>query len=516
MLPSVTRREWVWAFSVSLIIVALASLPYLVGWLITPAGYRFSGFLINPIDGHSYLAKMGQGAAGSWLFRLPYTAEPHQPVFIFTFHLALGRLAPSGSPVTLIWVYHLARLFFGIGLLVAVYGAAAMLAKSVRQRQLTLLLVGLASGFGWLFGFGPDLTVPEAVTFPSLMVNAHFGLTALLMLMVILGLTIAPSRRLWWVAVAVGSVWLTMIQPYAVLIVGGAAGGWCVINYCQTRRVSWSLHGRLVLFALCSLPLLLYYAWAVRTNPLIGRWMAQNVTPSPPLGEWLVAFGVIWPLAAAGAWVAARRRNPADWLLLAWTAAQVGLMLLPLSLQRRLSTGLHLPLCFLAAMGLLEVVVPRLHQRARRWLVIGLLSVAIPSNLLVMAAGLSAVLNRNPYVVLSEGQWQAMEWLRENVSPDTVVLADYELGTVVPAWGGGVRVVYGHPFETVEAEARRREVEAFYGGRMTPGEESAFLERFAVQVVIVQNGQLPDRPSLSGFRPVWTLDPVTIYRLEDK
>jgi hypothetical protein len=167
-------------------------------------------------------------------------------------------------------------------------------------------------------------------------------------------------------------------------------------------------------------------------------------------------------------------------------------------------------------MGVLEVVAPRLRKRARRWLVIGLFSLALPSNLLVMAAGLSAVLNRNPYVVLSEGQWQAMEWLRENVSPDTVVLADYELGTVVPAWGGGARVVYGHPFETVEAGARRSEVEAFYAGRMTPEDESAFLKRFAVQVVIVQNGQLPDRPPLSGFRPVWTLEPVTIYRLEDK
>ena len=93
--------EWRWALGASALVVALASVPYLVCWAIVPAGSHYTGLLINPIDGHSYLAKMGQGAAGSWLVRLPYTAETHEPALVYTYLLALGHLVPSGSPTSL-------------------------------------------------------------------------------------------------------------------------------------------------------------------------------------------------------------------------------------------------------------------------------------------------------------------------------------------------------------------------------------------------------------------------------
>ena len=513
MLPTITRREWGWAWAVSALVVALACLPYLVGWALTPAGYHFTGLLINPIDGHSYLAKMGQGAAGGWLFRLPYTAEPHRPVFIFAYHLALGHLAPNASPLTLLWIYHLARVFFGLFLLMAVYGAAGLVTGDIWQRRLSLLLVALASGVGWLVGSGPDLTVPEALTFPSLMVNAHFGLTALLMLLVILGSTLASGHWGWWLAVAVASAGLAMIQPFALLTVGAAVAGWCIVSWLPERRLARMNLGRAALIALVALPFMLYYLWITRTNPHIGRWMAQNITPAPPAWQWLTAYGLLWPLAAAGAWRATQRRGPADVLLLTWTAGQLGLMLLPISLQRRLSTGLHLPLCFLAAVGWQQAVFPLLRGRVRRWLPAVLLLFAFLSNLLLMLAGVSAVLARNPYVLLSDAQWQAMGWLRENVTPETVVLADTELGTVVPAWGGGARVVYGHPFETLDAAAMRTAVNAFYAGRMPADEQSAFLERLGVQIIILQTDRykLPPPPA---FRPAWESGPVIIYRRE--
>jgi len=286
-----SRHEWRWAVAVALLIVMLASLPYLVGWILTPEGYHFTGLLINPIDGNSYLAKMGQGAAGSWLFRLPYSSESHSPVLIFTYHLFLGHLAPGNSPVTLVWAYHLARIFSGFALMLAVYGAACTFMENTAQRRLAFLLVGLASGLGWTVGFGPDLTVPEAITFPSLLVNAHFGLTVLLILVLVIGLTLAPATWLWRVVILLAGVSLTGIQPFAVLTVGAAAGAWSAIRWLQERRLPWSHLGRLALFVVSSLPLLVYFLWMTRNNTLIGEWMAQNVTPSPPLGQWLAAYG---------------------------------------------------------------------------------------------------------------------------------------------------------------------------------------------------------------------------------
>ena len=476
-----TRREWRWALVVSASITALALLPYLVSWAVTPGGCHYTGLLINPIDGHSYLAKMGQGAAGAWLFKLPYIAENHRPVFVYQFYLALGHLAPDGRPESLLLVYHLARIVFGMMLLMAVYYAASMFTPSIPQRRMSLLLVGLGSGLGWLIGGGPDVTVPESITFASLLVNAHFGVTLLLSLMVIVGLTVAPNHWSWWVVVGWGALWLTWIQPLIVPMVATVAGLWLAIPSIGVRWrhlrglrpieretntpkkpapifISKDHIGRFALFILVSSPFLLYDVWLARTDPYVGRWMTQNVTPSPPAWQWLLAYGILLPLAAIGANRAWRRRNPPDRLLLVWIAVQVAFMAIPVPLQRRMSTGLHLPIAFLAALGVCEVLMPKLRGRLRRWLPAAVLIWAFPSNLILMLAGVNGVLNGNPYLVLSDAQRQAMAWLEENASSSSVVLADVELGTVVPAWGGGARVVYGHPFETLDAEFVRQKV----------------------------------------------------------
>jgi hypothetical protein len=510
MFPSVRSSEWRWALGISALIVALTSVPYLVAWALVPPNSHYTGFLINPVDGQSYLAKMVQGAAGSWMLRLPFTAESHEPAFIFTYHLALGHLGSPSSPVALIWIYHLARVFFGLVLMMAVYGASAFVTSDIRLRRLVLLLVGLSSGLGWLFGHGPDLTVPESVTFASLLVNAHFGLTSLLMLVTVLALTLAATST-WWFVVVAGSVLLTMIQPFASVVVGLVGLVWFVMQSRQAHSLQRPLAARLAAFSLAALPLVGYLLRLMQTNPTYRQWMDQNVTPSPPVWQWLVGYGFLVPLAIAGGWHAAKRRSAADRLLLTWTGVQVAVMFMPIGLQRRLSTGLHIPLCFLAAIGVWEVVLSRIRSRMRRWATAGLLLVLFPSNLLLMLAGVGGVAAGNPYVVVTDSQWQALAWVRENASPDTVILTDAEFGTLVPGWGGGARVVYGHPFETLDAPLLKVAISDFFSGKMPAVERAELLDRWSPDLVIIQ----VDRhqvPKLPGYRLAWQNGSIVILR----
>ncbi len=53
--------------------IVLISARYILAY--QDEGYRFGGFLLNPIDGNTYLAKMYQGWQGSWRFSLPFTVE---------------------------------------------------------------------------------------------------------------------------------------------------------------------------------------------------------------------------------------------------------------------------------------------------------------------------------------------------------------------------------------------------------------------------------------------------------
>ena len=82
------RRVWV----VALLMAALTSLPYIVGVFSAPSGTHFSGAILNPVDYYSHLAKMQQGARGEWLYQLLFSPEPHQPIFLQTFYIALGHV----------------------------------------------------------------------------------------------------------------------------------------------------------------------------------------------------------------------------------------------------------------------------------------------------------------------------------------------------------------------------------------------------------------------------------------
>jgi len=179
-------KEIHWVLLWSTLIVGLTCLPYLYAYLVAPDDMQFTGLLSNPMDGNSYLAKMRQGAQGSWLFHLPYTSEDHDGAFIFTYYLFLGRFsALLGLP--LILTYHLARVVNSLILLFVAYCFLSLINLDQKSRRATFLLIGFSSGLGWLAVpfdvFAPDLWVPEAITFYSIFANPHFPLAVALMLL---------------------------------------------------------------------------------------------------------------------------------------------------------------------------------------------------------------------------------------------------------------------------------------------------------------------------------------------
>jgi hypothetical protein len=305
-----------------------------------------------------------------------------------------------------------------------------------------------------------------------------------------------------------------MIQPFAAAVVGLVGVLWFVLQTVRAHSLQRPLLVRLLVFSVTAVPIIGYLIWLMRANPHFQQWMSQNVTPSPPMWQWLVGYGLLVPLAAAGAWRAAQRRSEADRLLLVWLGIHLLAMLSPIDLQRRLSTGLHLPLALLAAIGVWEVVLPHVRRTARRWATFGLLVLVFPSNLLVMLAGVGAVASGNPYLVISDDQREALKWLQYHAAPDSVVLTDIEFGTLVPGWGGGARVVYGHPFETLDAATLEPKVDAFFSGGMTAVERTGLLESQSVDLVVIQSDRF-SVPNLPDYQLAWKNDAIEIFQRKD-
>ena len=197
------HEEWRWASLVGLALVVASVGPYLIAWTVAPEGAHFTGLVLNPQDGNSYIAKMRQGLFGSWSFHLPYTSEPHDGAPVYLFYLFLGHVARwTGLP--LIAVYHAARVLGGAAMLVMVYVLATRATEDIHERRMMFLLAALGSGLGWLvvfFGYRTtDLWVPEAFPVYSLLANAHFPTAMALMV----GIAYCVLR----IVAGEGSAWL--------------------------------------------------------------------------------------------------------------------------------------------------------------------------------------------------------------------------------------------------------------------------------------------------------------------
>ena len=517
------ERRWLLLWCAGILLVS--SIPYLVAWQATPAGHEFAGMLVNPLDGHSYLAKMRQGWLGSWSFQLTYSPEPHQGSFVYVTYLALGHLARAiGLPLAV--VYHFARLAAGLAMLIALYRFLSHLTASVTERRLAFLLVALSAGLGWLgaaFGRLPvDLWVPEGFAFFSLLTNPHFPLGLALML-VLLEHVLWPAHGITrWLIPGLAGLFLALVLPFALAAVFVTAGLTAVLRFLADyrsgdRRIGGPATVTSALHAVCPqveataaallfcLPVVIYDAVVFTTNPALSAWSGQNLTPAPLWPDLLLGYGLLLPLAIGGAVVVLHQRDRAGWAILVWAIVTILMVYFPISLQRRLITGLGLPLGMLAALGLSRSLMPWVR---RRWLPPLTIFLCAFGNIflvfvLIMGAKGETTAAKLPQsrLFLSADESAAAGWLRQHAA-GSVVLASERLGMFLPGQAG-VRVVYGHPFETIGAKEKQEAVDKFFSRRAGPRERQETLSHYGVDYVLLDTADVS--PDALGLPAPWAI-----------
>ncbi len=458
------RGKVFWVVTIVFLLILL--LPYVLAWAAAGSDWVFVGFLINPLDGNSYFAKMQQGAAGAWLFRLPFTAEPGEGSFLFIFYLILGHIARIvHAPLWMI--FHGARL---VGALVLALALRRFIERYHEKTtagglEFTFALSLFGAGLGWLASlagaFTADMWVAEAFPFFSALVNPHFpiGLALLLFL-------IQESERIGSIGGATAAVGLSaalaLIMPFGVVALCTIQMFGMLVRLILRQRIPW-----LAVLTSC-VPgglLLVGQYLQILNHSELAQWNQQNVTLSPPAWDVLVSFSPALILAGISIW--RRRKNLGELALdplVTWVAAGVLLSILPFNLQRRFLLGLYIPLAVLAGGTAAQLAA----RKKTRWLRSGLLIASIMSNVLILLASILGAYQHPPKLYLQTHEYAAMQWMAENSPKDSVVLASEDIGMILPGQTG-LRVVYGHPYETTNAESKQKAVAAFLanpGGEM--------------------------------------------------
>jgi len=477
----------------------------------------------NVEDANSYLAKMRQGAGGAWLFHLPYTPEEHPGAFLLLFYLLLGKGAAL-TGLSMAWTYNLARVACGAILLVAIYVFCARWCAAVAVRRAAFLLAAFGSGFGWLLTLlgrpawlgmlALDLILPEAYAFLSLYAPPHIALATACLLLG--ALAVHRARRAGAGSLAAGAALLTaaaLIGAFYLLVPFAVLGVDWLVTALRQKRPDWRQAGRIALAGIGPGLLILYNLYVFNSHPVYRGWAAQNDVRSPHPAHYLAAYALVGLLAIGGVvWAARRRQWERLQLPVVWVALAPVLVYLPFAMQRRLIVGAQVPLCLLAALGLIHGLVlpfgrsrlvrrlsahPRYSRRGmRRLLVAAVVLAATPTNLLLLLGNSLEVSRTAPPIFYSAAEIEVLDWLGANSSSQDTVLCAYETGNRVPARAGN-RVVLGLGPETINADQKRREVARFFDADTSHEWRRELLARYNVAYVLIG----PPERALGGFDP---------------
>jgi hypothetical protein len=218
-------------------------------------------------------------------------------------------------------------------------------------------------------------------------------------------------------------------------------------------------------------------------------------------------------VALPGIWRAIRRfEADGDRFMLLWLVAILIAMYLPTNVQRRFAVGLMLPLAYFAARALEDYWLPRLNRHWRYRLFAIIAPVMMFSNLFVLFTPILPVLINQPQNASGLFLWRdylpAFDWIRIETEPTDVILAAPQVGTWLPGWAEAT-VVYGHPYETIDADAKREAVIDWYEG---VGCED-LLEAYDIAYVVYgpEEREIGEGACLNGLSLVARIGRIEIY-----
>jgi hypothetical protein len=512
----IERGEWRFVWFVILMAVIVTCVPYVYGWLTTPAGREYTGIHeLTPGDVNVYYSFIEQARQGNFLFQNLYSPEVKQALL---FHPQWNLLAvfADGFNLSNTAVFQLSRVFLLAVFLVLLYVLFSNFFKEIKWRRLCLALAVFATGLGlfipvfdmsqYLQGeFSVDLWVPEALTFLTIFHNPLFILSLIIILSVFIIFLKDQDRGGYGRSAAMGLLVLLLgfIHPYDLFIVFSVLGAYLVSrvlfddSFVPARAILY--FKKLVVILLVALPSLVYYYCIYNFIDGYKGWGSQNVTMSPSFWWYVTGYGLIGVLGVIGLILAIKRRKK-EWLFVGTWFVVIALALyFPLQFQRRMSEGLHVPMVMLAVSAICLIFAWLKNMRHGklsfflRTIFIWLFVVAsFSTTVYLIARDMVAYKTKDIPYYLASSQVDGFGWLKANTPTDTIVLSERVIGNFIPAYTGR-KVYYGHSDLSSQAEEKKEALLWFFDGTQgSVQEKKQFLRANSVDYIYYQKKDAND------------------------
>jgi hypothetical protein len=533
---NVSGTEWRWVIIFGGLLVAASVLPYLWAFisLNTQPTHRFVGILHSPLDSAVYIAKIDQGLRGAWLSTLTHTPEVTPSFFLNSFYLVLGHLAKALGLSTLM-IFHLARLTMSFAMFVALYHLGSTIWNRLRPRRLFFSIAAVGSGLGWLAlmlspetpqtQLAVDLNLFEALPLLSTFANPHFPLAIALIALIAAtyitvfrpGFEMTPTLTNGGLGIALISLLLVIVLPHGWLPIASALSLYVIILVMRTRRLPLLEVTWVSLTILPALPILIYYAVMMSAETPLSAWIAQSqIAPLPP-DRYLFGFGLPLLAALPGIWRALRYfERDGDRFMLLWLIVNAIILYLPLPMPQRSVIGLFIPIVYFATRAIEDFWFERIPAKWRDAALVAFFVFIVPSNVLMAIVPMiginDPVRGEEGGLMMPKGYTDAFRWLNSTGEESVVVLAQPLPSLWLPSYTP-MRVVYGHPYDTLQSSKRLTDVQLWYAGQ----ECRAILTRYNVRYILTQQNTPYDGATCLnelGLRtPAVVYNDVSVYRV---
>ncbi len=511
-----SRAEWVWLGAATLLVLLLTLVPPTVGRAVGPQDRVHVGTFWYTGDFTQYLAAMHEGASGpSWLIRDHFSAEPHDPVFMYPLYVAIGKIA-AASQLPTMSIFAACELLMRLTLPIAVYVFLSAFVRNVVERRLGFVLAVFSGGFviwldlGRLLLSGEpgattmDLTVAvpyvEMLAFATLFAAPHIGLgLALTLLSVVCFLAACRGRQHAFHLLAGATLLLGLVHPFNLPVLPCIFLAYGLLETLVHRHLAWRPLQGAALTGLVAAPFVLYnFATFTSTAFWSQTYGAQQSMLSPPPWAFPIIFGIVFLLAPLGVYRLGKTWKPEQRLLVTFVVVELAWMYVPVPYQRRFALGLQPALAAVAALGWpllrngslrlverLKVPASRRSALAVRLALYPLLILGVGDSLWAYSNVVVSAATNHPSRLYFVGRdkYEASYWVAQHSTQDDVTAAEFlssaVLGGLVPG-----AVVVGNPIATLRFQDKLDTMVKLYRGELSADAAERFLAENRVRYVL--------------------------------